>query len=632
MIHKLDPASCYRNWRRCELYYFGARKKMRTYRKILVLVTLLSMCFAVATASENEGAVKKTKKHPKTEQMEAKPACEACEAIKRLEDKIAAQQAEIDALKAAQQPAAAPAPPTDEEARAAAAEAKRKADEAAAAAAEANAKAAAAASQNEALQKGLEEAKTSAQNAEKKVAEFEAPAYIHYKNVKLTPGGYLALEGVWRQRADSADTYTDFNKLPFRGDSRYDMTEFRASARASRASLLVEGAVKNTKLSGYFEMDFEGAAPTANENQTSSFNPRLRQAFGQASWHTWTVNGGSSWSLITLNQSGIKTRNEWIPSTIDGNYLPGYTYARLANLRIAKTLAEGRATAAFSIENPATLVAGTVPATAITSGPGNGQLNNGGGTCTTTADTSTETAATCTIAGSNFTTNLAPDLMAKIAFDPSFAHIEVKAVGRFFRDRVIGVDNHMVVDGGFGAGILVPVMHKKVVLIADALAGRGIGRYGVGGNQASADITIFSDGSIHPLKELHGVAGAEIHVTPKLDWYLYGGEDYIGRDFDATSATVGYGNPSRSVGVCEAPDTGFNATSACTANTKSLIQGTTGFWYNIYKGGYGTLRYGTQYSWTYKSTWRGVNALNPANDAPHTTDNIVFTSLRYVIP
>jgi hypothetical protein len=617
-IHALLRTAVQRGELRC--LFFGA-KKMRTYQKFLAVIALSGMCFLPAAASENEAAVRKSKRSAKTETA-AEQRCEVCEAIKRLEEKVAAQQAEIDALKSAlQQGAGAAAPVVDEKAAAAAAAAQQQAAAAEAAAAEARAKAEAATAQNEALRKSLEETTTTAQSADQRAKEFEAPASIHYKNIKITPGGYLAAEGVWRQRALSADTYSDFNKLPFPGDSRYDMTEFRASARASRISVLAEGAVKHTKLSGYVEVDFEGAAPTANENQTGSFNPRLRQAFGQASWNGWTVSAGQSWSLVTLNLLSIKPRHEWIPATIDGNYVLGYTYLRGTNVRVAKILADGHATAAFSVENPAILVGGTVPGNVITGGPGTGQMTNGGGTCTTNV-----AGTTCTVAASNFTTNLAPDLVAKVAFDPRFAHIEVKAVGRFFRDRVIGVDNNMELGGGVGAGIIVPVLNKKVSLIADAMFGRGIGRYSVGGNQASADIAIFSDGSIHPLQELHGIGGVEVHVTPNLDWYVYGGEDYIGRDFDATSATIGYGNPLKSVGVCVAPDTGFNATSACTANTKSLIQGTTGFWYNIYKGGYGTLRYGSQYSWTYKTTWAGVGG------APKTSDNMVLTSFRYIIP
>ena len=595
---------------------------MRIYRKILAVIALSGMCLAAPAPSANEGAVKKSKRRtPTAGMMEQKPPCEACEAIKRLEDKIAAQQAEIDAQRTeinALKSTVAPAPTADEQARAEAAAAKQAADAAAAAAAEANANATAAKSDVSDLKTASATNQQALTETQKRVTDLENPLTIHYKGVNITPGGYLAGEGVWRQRAPSNDTYSNFNQLPFPNDSRHDLTEFRASARASRVSLLVEGMAKNTVLTGYVEIDFEGAAPTANENLTSSFNPRMRQAFGQASWHGWTVSGGQTWSLLTLSRSGIKLRDEWIPSTIEGDYVPGYTYLRAMNMRVAKTFAEGRATAAFAIENPATLVGGAGAAavsggtgTVITGGPGNTQLGN----------------------GLNFTANLAPDLQAKVAFDPSFAHVEFKAVGRFFRDRIVGVDNNTELGGGVGAGIIVPVMNKRVSLIADAMFGRGVARYGAAANLVGADITIFSDGSIHPLQQLHGVGGVEVHVTPKFDWYLYGGEDYIGRDYDATvvggpatAIGAGYGNPTLSVGNCVAPDVSF-ASTACVANTKSILQGTTGFWYNMRKGPYGVLRYGMQYSWTYKTTWAGAAGL-----APKASDSMVFSSLRYVLP
>ncbi len=66
---------------------------------------------------------------------------------------------------------------------------------------------------------------------------------------------------------------------------------------------------------------------------------------------------------------------------------------------------------------------------------------------------------------------------------------------------------------------------------------------------------------------------------------------------------------------------------------KSLIQGNGGFWYNVYKGAYGTLRYGMQYSYTYKNTWGGVNT-NPGatTTAPKANESMAFTSLRYYLP
>ena len=39
------------------------------------------------------------------------------------------------------------------------------------------------------------------QETQKRVAGLESPLAIHYKGITITPGGFLAAETVWRQRA-----------------------------------------------------------------------------------------------------------------------------------------------------------------------------------------------------------------------------------------------------------------------------------------------------------------------------------------------------------------------------------------------------------------------------------------------
>ncbi len=41
----------------------------------------------------------------------------------------------------------------------------------------------------------------------------EEPASLHYKGVTITPGGFMAAETVWRQKALSADVNTPFNSV-----------------------------------------------------------------------------------------------------------------------------------------------------------------------------------------------------------------------------------------------------------------------------------------------------------------------------------------------------------------------------------------------------------------------------------
>ena len=75
----------------------------------------------------------------------------------------------------------------------------------------------------------------SLQEAQKTVKDaIESPLAIHYKGVTITPGGFLAAETVWRQRALAADINTGFNNIPFPGSSQAEMSEFFGSGRQSR--------------------------------------------------------------------------------------------------------------------------------------------------------------------------------------------------------------------------------------------------------------------------------------------------------------------------------------------------------------------------------------------------------------
>src|SRR5271163_2374920 len=77
------------------------------------------------------------------------------------------------------------------------------------------------------------------------------PIAIRYKGITITPGGFLAAETVFRNKADDADINTAFNQIPLPGNSGSQTTEFNASARQSRVSLLAEGRLSAVKLTGY---------------------------------------------------------------------------------------------------------------------------------------------------------------------------------------------------------------------------------------------------------------------------------------------------------------------------------------------------------------------------------------------
>src|SRR6516164_580329 len=100
------------------------------------------------------------------------------------------------------------------------------------------------------------------------------------ERVKVTLGGFVAAETVWRQHNQVADVGTPFGAIPFPFSPLYNEHEFHGSARQSRISLLVEGNIDPwQKLSGYYESDLLGVGHTSNFNQSNSWAPRLRHAY-----------------------------------------------------------------------------------------------------------------------------------------------------------------------------------------------------------------------------------------------------------------------------------------------------------------------------------------------------------------
>ena len=439
-------------------------------------------------------------------------------------------------------------------------------------------------------------------------AAVENPEKIHYKGVTFTPGGFLAAESVYRSHTQQNDVLSVFNAIPYDLDPRTHLSEFRASARQSRISLLMEGRAGIAKLSGYYELDFLGAAPTANENQSSSFQPRTRQLFAQAALDNgWTITGGQTWSLISMNKTGIATRGEWLPATIDPQYVVGFNYGRLYTARVTKTLNK-KVAAAVAFENHADLPAGAIPINV--SGIPGGVLSAGTGALAN---------------GLNFSTAFMPDVVAKVAFDPGYGHYEIKGVMRVFRDHVLGTDpNQKKVGGGFGAGAILPLKKNKIDFYAETLIGNGTSRYNDSGN---ADLYIRPDGNLELVRAVSFLTGIETHFTPKLDWYTYFGTEYQQRSAGIQAGTVyGYGPRGADYSKCFATESAFS----CNAPFKNMNQIATGFWYRFYKGSMGTLQYGMQYSYTQKVAWSGLSgatSISPSGD-----ENMVFTSFRYYIP
>src|SRR5713226_6388076 len=427
--------------------------------------------------------------------------------------------------------------------------------------------------------------------AEAKKSEETGPASIKYKGVTITPGGFVAAETVFRQRATSSDVNTPFNSIPFPGNGLSKVAENNFTARQSRVSLLAESQVGSAKVTGYYEADWLGAGVTSNNRQSNSYVLRQRIIFAQAAFASgWSFTGGEQWSLATENRKGIQNRQEVIPLTVDSQYTVGYTWERQYGFRAVKDFG-GKFAVGVAVEGPQATIGGrgfslattTTVGTAAVATTGNTFLNapgNGGGLYNF-VDTS------------GYSVNKAPDIIIKAAADPGFGHYELFGIISTFRNRVypcgvvgtnaknnpapatptvvtcpvdgtttrsaVGAFDDTKTGGGLGASARLPLFGKKLEAAAQGLAGDGVGRYG---SAQLADLTFRPDGTQALIRTAHGLGELEFHPNAKLDVYAYFGGEYAWR-----AAYVGY----NSIAITKTPAIPATATTPAVGATTTTV-------------------------------------------------------------
>ncbi|HEX4181635.1 MAG TPA: hypothetical protein VHY34_00035, partial [Caulobacteraceae bacterium] len=404
--------------------------------------------------------------------------------------------------------------------------------------------------------------------------------------------------------------------------------ETRFTARQSRISMLAEGQINaDTKAAFYTELDFQGGAQTSNSNESNSYVPRIRNVYGTVDWNNafgGLTNlhflGGQNWSLATLNSKGISPRNEVTPPTIDAQYVPGFTWTRQPQLRVAADFMDKQLWVAGSIENPQTTFASAATGTTGTSISGITVTNTGAPAA------GFDTANTLSI-------NHVPDLIGKVAYEPNLwgsrpLHLEVFGMYRQLYDRAnvtsatnvlhlpVGANNAETDAGGIGAGLTFAAIPKLLDIQGSILTGKGIGRYGAG---QLPDSVVGVDGTLKAIPETMFLAGATLHPTKTLDVYVFGGEEHESRVATTIGANhFGFGSPFANLANCNVEG------GTCAPNIQLMTQVTGGFWDRVYQGSYGSVRVGVQYSWTELNSFSGTGGL-----APKTNDSMIFTSFRY---
>jgi hypothetical protein len=608
-------------------------------KHIVVLLIALSLLGAQAQNSANQAQVKHSRVKPKTqEQVLLEQLSEKLQTLDRVSDKVDGLEQQVQDLKRQLQESNK----TAEAARADAAQARKELEGAQQVVGHND-------QQVATLQSAVSDLKSTSTSivetvqAEQKAQQsLEHPDSLHFKGIELRPGGFLAAETADRQRGVGGDVNTPFSSIPFAGQTAGVLSEFNAGGRQSRVSLLAEGKLSKSTIRGYYEADFLSAGTTSNDNQSNSYTLRQRQVWAQAALNSgWTLTGGQMWSLATEYKHALDNLSEAIPLTIDAQYNVGFTWERQYGFRVTKNIGR-RLWVGGAVEEAQTLNIGGHNLPTITYQ----QAGNSGGLYNSTA---------------NYSFNYAPDLVAKIAYEPGFGHYEVFGIGRFFRDRVfpngqlpsgasaLGAFTSKAAGGGVGSNARIPLFAKRVDLGAHILVGDGIGRYS---SATLSDATAHPDGSLELLAGGSALGSLEWHATPRLDLYGYYGGEYVKRAYYPNGLfvttpgptygqpiLVGYGAPNNVVSGCyleTLPTNGLAngpSSTTCQADNRNIQEGTFGYWFRFYKGPRGTFQQGIQYSYAERHTWQGVgDPLTGLGGSPKAIDNMWFTSFRYYLP
>jgi hypothetical protein len=411
--------------------------------------------------------------------------------------------------------------------------------------------------------------------------------------VRVRPGGYFAVTGIYRSTNSGGNVGTNFATTPYEDRVEGNVSEARLTAQATRLSLRLDGPRRGLvpRMAGYFEMDFAGATPGTVAVTSSGVGPRLRHVFGDVTLtETTSLAIGQAFTLMTpaRDQLSIWPSDYEISQAVDSNFVAGLVWGRLPQVRVTWRPSP-RFNWAVSAENPEQQVGGRVTWPACCGGDLNAQYNSG----------SEELKVP----------NLVPDFVTRVAFNAgSRIHADVGGVLRVFRHTLSPYDRgDRQVGGGVSANTAVDLGRTRVLL--QGAWGSGMGRY-IGG--LVPDVIVRADGSISPIRSGSWVTGLEYGASPRvsLSGYFSGAYADQAVALDADGAYMGYG-------YAGAPNT-----------HNRVIRQATGIvnWQMIRTPDRGSVHLNAQASWLTRSPWsRG--------SGPDSADAFLFlTQVRYNLP
>ena len=445
------------------------------------------------------------------------------------------------------------------------------------------------------------------QAPKKEEAPEAAPLQLKIGSAYLTPVGFMDFTAAIRDTAPGSGIGTNFGSIPYRTPTSTtgNLSEFRLSPQNSRLGMRIDTSVKGARVIGYWESDFLGGLgnpPTGNVSVSS--NPyafRLRLFWVDVRKDKFELLGGQTWSLMTPGRKGISPLpgDLFFTQDVDVNYQLGLVWGRIPEFRGVYHPNE-KLTMALALDNPEQYIGGS----------------GGGGVTTLPANLATPYAAQV----NNGTTvlnvpNMHPDIIAKVAFDSTFAdnhalHIEFGGMERTFKVYNPLTLTHFTAAGwAVQANLNVEVV-KGFRLVTNNYWSHGGGRYIFG---QSPDLVVRNDGSLSLVHSGSTVSGFE-YTHKNLLLYTYYGGTYIQRNAISAPGNGGL--------------VGYGFTGSANSQNRSSQEGTFGLTNTFWRDPkYGALQFMAQYSYFMRNPWY------VASGAPKGTHmNEIFLNLRYALP
>jgi hypothetical protein len=430
----------------------------------------------------------------------------------------------------------------------------------------------------------------------------DSPLQLRVGSATIMPVGFVDFTTVWRSHDVGSGIGTNFAGIPYGNTFQDNLSEFRFSMQNSRIGFRVDADVKGAHVMGYMESDFLGNNPGNVGVSSNSNTLRSRLYWIDLRKDKWEILGGQTWSLITPNRSGISPlpADVFFSQNIDVNYQIGLTWGRIPEARFVYHPSDKLALA-FALDAPEQYIGGSAGGPLITCPAGLAATICGTGTAIEFNNGATTLASP----------NRAPDIVGKIAFDPSNRiHVEAGGLERQFHD--FNTTNAMKFSKtGAGAFLNFNVeVYKGLRIVSNNFWSSGGGRYIFG---QVPDVIIRNNGSISPIRNGSTVSGFEFTHNKTLLYAYYGGV-YIfqNKAFDVNGTTpIGYGFAGSPSG-----------------QNRNVQEITGGFSQTIWKDSkYGALNFMGQYSYVSRNPW--FIATGQPEDA-HLS--MIFLDLRYTLP